>query len=42
MEANKKISAIVTDLFMRGIKLNISLVFISQSHFKVPEDISQM
>ena len=34
MEANKKLSPIVTDLFLRGRKLNISLVFILQSDFK--------
>ena len=42
MEANKKQkvlikSPIVTGLFLRGGKLNISLVFISQSSFKVPK-----
>ena len=35
MEANKKLSLKVTELFLRGRKLNISLVFISQSYFKV-------
>ena len=39
MEANKKLSLIVTELFLRGIKLIISLVFISQSYFKVPKTI---
>ena len=34
MEANKKLSPIMTDLFLRGSKLNVSLVFISQSYFK--------
>ena len=29
IEANKKLSPIVTELFLRGIKLNISLVSIS-------------
>ena len=29
----------VTELFIRGRKLNISLVFITQSYFKVPKDI---
>ena len=38
MESNKKLSPIVTELFSRG-KLNISLVFISQSYFKVPQTI---
>ena len=35
MESNEKLSPIVTELFLRGRKLNISLVFISQSYFKV-------
>ena len=35
MEAKKRSSPIVTDLFLRGKKLNIFLVFISQSYFKV-------
>ena len=35
MDANKKLSPIVTELFLRGRKLNISLVFISQFYFKV-------
>ena len=39
MEANKKLSPIVTELFLRVRKLNIPLVFISQSYFKVPETI---
>ena len=30
MKFNKKLSSIVTELFLRGIKLNIFLVFISQ------------
>ena len=36
MESNKKLSPKVTELFLRGRKLNISLAFISQSYFKVP------
>ena len=36
---NEKINSIVTELFIRGRKLNISLVFITQSCFKVPEDL---
>ena len=39
MESNKKLSPIVTELFLGGRKLNISLVFISQSYFKVPKTI---
>ena len=34
---NTKLNSIVTDLFIRGIKLNISLCFITQSYFKVPK-----
>ena len=32
---NKKLNSIVTELFIRGRKLNISLVFITESYFKV-------
>ena len=39
MESTKKLSPIVTELFLRGRKLNISLVFIWQSYFKVPKTI---
>ena len=39
MEAHKKLSPIVTELFKKDNKLNISLVFIWQSYFKVFEDI---
>ena len=36
---NKQLNSIVTELFIRGRKLNISLVFITQSYFKVPKDV---
>ena len=36
VEDNKKSSPIVIELFLRGTNLNMSLVFISQSYFKVP------
>ena len=36
---NKKLNSIVTELFIRGRKLNISLVFITQPYFKVPKDV---
>ena len=36
---NKKLNPIVTELFIRGRKINISLVFITQSVFKVPKDV---
>ena len=39
MHPNKKLYAVVTELFFRGIKLNISLVFIRQSYFIVPKNI---
>ena len=35
---NKKLNSLITELFIRGRKLNISLVFIMQSYFKVPKD----
>ena len=38
MLSNKKLHLIVTELFVRGTKLNISLVFITQSYFAVPKD----
>ena len=37
IEYNKKLSPKVTELFLIGRKLNISLVLISQSYFKVPK-----
>ena len=39
MIQNKKLNSIVTELFIRGRKLNVSLVFITQSYFKVPKDV---
>ena len=36
---NKKLNPTVTELFIRGRKLNISIVFITQSYFKVPKDV---
>ena len=38
MTSNKKLDSIVTELFIRGRKLNIYLVFIAQSYFKAPKD----
>ena len=35
----KKLNSIITELFIRDRKLNISLVFITQSYFKVPKDV---
>ena len=34
---NNKLNPVVTELFIRGRKLNISIVFITQSYFKVPK-----
>ena len=39
MLSTKNIKPIVTELFVRGRKLNIYLVFIIQSYFKVPKNI---
>ena len=39
MDLMKELSPIVTELFLRGRKLNILLVFISQSYFEVPKTI---
>ena len=36
---NKKLNPVVTELFIRSRKLNISLVFITQSYFAVAMDI---
>ena len=38
MSINKKLNQIVTELFIRSRKLNISLVFITQSYFAVPKN----
>ena len=37
MLSNKKLNPILTQLFIRGRKLNISLVFIIESYFTVPK-----
>ena len=39
MLSNKKFNPIITELFIRGSKLNIHLVFITQSYFAVPKII---
>ena len=36
---NKKLNSIITELFIRGRKSNISLVFITQSYFKAPKHV---
>ena len=35
----KKLNSTVTELFIRGRKLNISIVFITQPYFKVAKDV---
>ena len=37
--SNKKFQAIIKELFIRCRKLNISLVFITQSYLSVPKDV---
>ena len=37
--SNKKFQAMIKELFIRCRKLNISLVFITQSYFSVPKDV---
>ena len=39
MLSNNKLNPIVTELFIKRTKLNISLVFITQSLFVVPKNI---
>ena len=39
MISNNRLNAMVTELFIRGRKLNIYIVFIKQSYFKVPKDV---
>ena len=36
---NKKLNPVVTELFIRGRKLIISVVFITKSYCKVPKDV---
>ena len=36
---NKNLNPVVTELFIRGRKLNILTVFITQSYFKVPKKV---
>ena len=39
INTNKKFQAIIKELLLRFRKLNISLVFITQSHFSVPKEV---
>ena len=38
---NKKLNSFVTKLFVRGRNWNIFIIFITQSSFKVPKDVTQ-
>ena len=40
MIQNKKLNSIVSELFIRGRKLSISPILITQSYFKVPKDVT--
>ena len=42
MLSNKKLNLVVTELFIKGRKLNISLAFITQSYFAMPKNIWQI
>ena len=39
MVSNKKLNPIATELFIKGRKVDTSIVFITQSYFKVPKDV---
>ena len=39
MFVNKKINPIAIELFIKGTKRNISLVFITQSYFAIPKTL---
>ena len=39
MISNKKLSPILTKLFIRGRKLNISIAFFTKSYFQVPKNV---
>ena len=36
---NKKLNPVVTELFIRGRKLNITIDFVKQSYLKVPKEV---
>ena len=39
MIKNEKLNSVVTELFTRGRKLNISVAFITKSYCKVPREV---
>ena len=40
MTDDKKVNSVVTEVFLRGRILDVSIVFITQSYFKVPKEVS--
>ena len=40
MVINKKPNSVVTEVFIRGRKLNISLDFLGKSYFEVPKNVT--
>ena len=36
---DKKLNLVVTELFIRGRKIGLSLIFISQSYLEIPKDV---
>ena len=40
MTDNKKVNSVVSEVFLRGRILDVSIVFITQSYFKVPKEVS--
>ena len=36
---SRRLDSVVTELFIRGRKLNLSLLFITQSYFKVSKEV---
>ena len=36
---DKKLNPVVTELFIRGRKLSVSIVFVTKSYFKIPKEI---
>ena len=41
MISNKKLDSIINELFIRGRKLNVFIVFITKLYFTVPKDVGQ-
>ena len=39
MISNKNLHPVVTELFIKSQRLNISLIFVTQSYFPIPKDV---